>query len=125
MRHRLLEAREALKDADCLMAAGRSPQGIANRLYYAMFYAGLALLQRIGKAPSRHTAVISLVDTEYVLKGTLPRELSKAFHRAFEVRQTSDYQVAAPISSETLAELRADADAFVSVAEKLLLVVSQ
>ncbi len=118
--HRLHEAREAIKDADCLLNAGRSRQGIANRLYYAMFYAGLALLQQIGKTPSKHTAVISLVDTEYVLKGRLSRELSKAFHRAFEMRQASDYRAATQISDRDLANLRLDAETFVAAAAELL-----
>lgn len=118
--HRLHEAREALKDADCLQTAGRSHQGIANRLYYAMFYAGLALLQRVGKTPSKHTAVISLVDTEYVLKGRLPRDLSKAFHRAFELRQTSDYHITPIVELDAIMDLRRDAEAFVEAAAQLL-----
>ncbi len=36
-----------------------------------MFYAALALLQKTGKVPSKHTGVISLFDTEYALKGLL------------------------------------------------------
>jgi uncharacterized protein (UPF0332 family) len=45
-----------------------------NRAYYAMFYAVLALLQRIGRVPSRHAGVISLFDTEFVLKAAIPAE---------------------------------------------------
>ncbi len=117
--YRLEEAHEALKDADCLMAAGRSRQGIANRLYYAMFYAALALLQSAGKIPTKHAGVITLVDTEYVLKGKLPKSLSKAFHRAFEIRQTSDYHVMAEVSESTLRELRWEAEEFVSAVQSL------
>jgi uncharacterized protein (UPF0332 family) len=58
-----------------------------------MFYAALSLLQMTGQVPSKHTGVISLFDTEFVLKGLLPRELSQDFHRAFELRQTADYRV--------------------------------
>lgn len=61
-----------------------------NRAYYAMFYAGVAALQSVPKAPSRHSGVISLFDTEFVLTGIFPKELSKDFHRAFELRQAAD-----------------------------------
>ena len=55
-----------------------------------MFYAALALLQKVGKIPTKHTGVISLFDTEFALKGIIPKELSKDFHKAFELRQVSD-----------------------------------
>jgi uncharacterized protein len=57
-----------------------------------MFYAGLALLQKASKTPSKHTDVIDLFDTEFVLKGIFPKELSRDLHKAFELRQVSDYR---------------------------------
>jgi len=51
--YRLEQAQIALDDAMYLNAGGRSPQSIVNRCYYAMFYATLALLQDIGKAPTK------------------------------------------------------------------------
>jgi len=91
--YRLEQARNALDDAQYLLVGKRSPQSIINRSYYAMFYATLALLQKVGKVPSKHSGVISLFDTEFALKGIFPKELSKNFHKAFELRQLSDYKV--------------------------------
>jgi uncharacterized protein len=91
--YRIEQAQVALDDAKYLNTGGRSPQSIVNRCYYAMFYATLALLQDIGKAPSKHSGIISLFDTEYVMRGIFPRELSKDLHKAFELRQSSDYKV--------------------------------
>jgi len=99
--YRLEQAQIALDDAIYLNVGGRSPQSIINRCYYAMFYASLALLQDIGKAPTKHSGIISLFDTEYVMKGIFPRVLSKDLHKAFELRQSSDYKVR-PIMSEEL-----------------------
>jgi uncharacterized protein (UPF0332 family) len=90
--YRLAQAQTALDDAKYLSEGQRSPQGIINRSCYAMFYAAIALLQEIGKIPSKHAGVISLFDTEFVKKGTFPKEPSKDFHRAFELRQVSDYR---------------------------------
>ena len=57
-----------------------------------MFYVALALMQNIGKAPSKHVGVISLFDTEFVAKGVFTKDLSRDLHRAFEQRQASDYR---------------------------------
>ena len=88
IKYRLEQAHAALDDAKYLIDGNRSAQSIVNRSYYAMFYAALALLQNISKAPSKHSGVISLFDTEFVMKGIFSKELSKHFHKAFELRQT-------------------------------------
>jgi len=85
-------ARATLGDACFLRSGGRTPQSVINRAYYAMFYAALALLQTTGEIPTKHTGVIGLFDTEFVLKGAFPKNLSMDFHHAFEARQIPDYQ---------------------------------
>ena len=105
IKHRLDQAQTALDDAKFLCEGKRSSQSILNRAYYAMFYAALALLQKIGKVPSKHTGVISLFDTEFVIKGIFTKELSKNFHKLFEMRQVSDYKTL----DETTAEQVEDA----------------
>lgn len=115
--YRLAEARTALEDAAYLREGRRSQQSIINRLYYAMFYAAVALLQQAGKVPSKHTGVISLFDSGFVLKGRLPKEMSKSFHRAFELRQVSDYRVSQPVRAEDVEELHRQAVEFVKRVE--------
>jgi uncharacterized protein (UPF0332 family) len=115
IKYRLEQARTALDDAKFLLDNNRSTQSIVNRAYYAMFYATLALLQKINKIPSKHTGVISLFDTEFVVKGILPKELSKVFHKAFELRQFSDYKTFNPISKEKAEETLNNAVYFVDI----------
>ncbi len=103
IKHRLDQAQTALDDAKFLCEGKRSSQSIVNRAYYAMFYAALALLQKIGMVPSKHTGVISLFDTEFVIKGMFTKELSKDFHKLFEMRQVSDYK-----SSDEITEKQAE-----------------
>jgi uncharacterized protein (UPF0332 family) len=98
------QADAALNDARYLLDGNRSPQSVINRAYYAMFYAALALLQKAGIIPSKQAGVISLFDTEFVLKGVFPRELSRDFHKAFELRQVSDYRVLQSPSREKAEE---------------------
>ncbi len=120
IRHRLEQAQTALEDARFLLEGNRSPQSIVNRAYYAMFYAVLALLQKIGKVPSKHTGVISLFDTEFVVKGKFPQELSKDLHKAFELRQVSDYKTLKPITKEKAQETLNSAIRFVKAAKSFL-----
>ena len=42
--HRLQQAAESLEEAQYLLTGGKSLRSVANRIYYGMFYAVLALL---------------------------------------------------------------------------------
>jgi uncharacterized protein (UPF0332 family) len=118
--YRLEQARTALNDARFLLEGRRSPQSIVNRAYYAMFYAALALFQKIGKIPSKHIGVISLFDTEFVLAGLFPKELSRNFHKAFELRQVSDYRVMERLTHLKAEETLTKANDFVKAIETYL-----
>ena len=121
IKYRLEQAQLALDDAKYLIDGNRSPQSIINRSYYAMFYAALALLQNISKAPSKHSGVISLFDTEFVIKGVFPKDLSKDFHKAFELRQTVDYKVIKPITFDRAKDIWHKASGFVRKIRSYLL----
>ena len=120
IKHRLEQAHEALDDAKYLIDGNRSPQSIVNRSYYAMFYATLALLQKIAKVPTKHSGVISLFDREFVMKGIFDKSLSKDFHRAFELRQSVDYKIIKPIPTVKANEIWQKADNFVQSVEHYL-----
>ena len=121
IKHRLEQAHEALDDAKYLIDGNRSPQSIVNRSYYAMFYATLALLQKIAKVPTKHSGVISLFDREFVMKGIFDKSLSKDFHRAFELRQSVDYKIIKPIPTVKANEIWQKADNFVQSVEHYLI----
>ncbi|TAK31134.1 MAG: HEPN domain-containing protein [Chloroflexota bacterium] len=81
-------------------------------------YAALALLQSISRAPSKHAGVISLFDTEFVAKGTFSKDLSKDFHRAFELCQTADHRALPPITPQTALETWQRAARFVEAIQR-------
>lgn len=122
IKYRLKQAQTALDDAKYLIDGNRSPQSVVNRSYYAMFYAALALLQKISKAPSKHSGVISLFDKEFVMKGIFAKDMSKDFHKVFELRQTVDYKTITPISLNRAREIWHKAGSFVQAVESYLLV---
>ena len=120
VKHRLEQALEALEDAKYLIEGNRSPQSIVNRSYYAMFYAALALLQKISKAPSKHSGVISLFDKEFVMRGIFEKEISKDFHKAFELRQSIDYRIIKAIPAEQANQIWQKAVNFVEAVKNYL-----
>ena len=89
--YRLTEARESLEEAKVLLREKMSNRSVINRLYYAMFYAVLAILQDKQIGSSKHSGVIAVFDREFVKTRIFDKKLSKALHRAFELRQKGDY----------------------------------
>jgi len=119
--YRLNQARDSIREADVLHHSAMSSRSVMNRLYYAMFYAVLALLQNKEMGTSKHSGAISLFDREYVKTGLFPKEMSKALHRAFELRQKGDYMEETEVTPDDVAEIRPAAENFVENAAAFLL----
>ncbi|HHY32898.1 MAG TPA: HEPN domain-containing protein [Firmicutes bacterium] len=118
--YRLQQASEALQDAAKLAEHQGTPRSIVNRSYYAMFYAVLALLLSVEKSTSKHSGAISAFDLYFVRAGLFPKHLSKSLHRAFELRQQSDYQEMVTVSPEDAHEAIRSADEFVAAVRTYL-----
>jgi uncharacterized protein (UPF0332 family) len=63
----------------------------ASRSYYAMFYAAQAVLLHKDLQFSKHSAVLSRFNREFVKEGTLPTSIFKSLQKGFELRQAGDY----------------------------------
>ncbi|OIO30462.1 MAG: hypothetical protein AUJ60_02795 [Nitrospirae bacterium CG1_02_44_142] len=105
MKYRLKEAEDSIKEAEVLIREGMSLRAVMNRLYYAMFYGVLALLQEKEMGTSKHAGAISLFDKEFIKKGAFDNELSKTLHRAFELRQKGDYMEQAEVTKSDVDEM--------------------
>lgn len=64
---------------------------VANRLYYACYYATSALLIKNSFHAQTHRGVITLLGMHFIKTGKLPENLGKIYSRLFELRQTGDY----------------------------------
>lgn len=122
---RIGQADETLRDAQLLFEQGGSARSVVNRAYYAAFYAVLALLQTIGKAPSKHSGAIALFDSEFVRSGMLDKDCSRKLHRLFEARQEDDYRSVKHISCEDAFEALGNAETFLQRVHLLLLQLLQ
>jgi uncharacterized protein (UPF0332 family) len=105
--YRLEQAREALEDAELLLDAGRY-RAVANRLYYACFYAVVAVLLTRRLQYSKHAAVIAFFDREFIRSGQLPKEYSRTLHRAFNERQQDDYMPFVEMDADEIGSLFVD-----------------
>jgi uncharacterized protein (UPF0332 family) len=120
VKYRLEQANESLEEADLLIQNQKSPRGIINRSYYAMFYATLSLLHTIGKGSAKHSGVLSLFNMEFIVKGILPRDLGRMINKAFDWRQKADYEAAPPINREKALETYQHAQRFIEAVKKYL-----
>jgi uncharacterized protein (UPF0332 family) len=118
--YRLAEARESLEEAKVLLREKMSNRSVMNRLYYAMFYAVLALLQDKQLSSSKHSGVIAVFDREFVKTEIFDKKLSKVLHRAFELRQRGDYMENTVISDSDVEDIMLLTAEFLSSAEEFL-----
>jgi uncharacterized protein (UPF0332 family) len=118
--YRLKQARETLQDAHLLTAQGGTPGSIINRAYYAMFYAVLALLTSLGKGASKHSGAIAQFDQFFVKTDEFSKDMSKAIHRAFDLRQMGDYRELFELDREQANAVLRTADQFIEAVEKHL-----
>lgn len=120
IKYRLSQARESLKEADVLLREGMSKRSVMNRLYYAMFYALLALLQDKQLGSSKHSGAISLFDREFIKTGIFEKDFSKVLHRTFELRQKADYMEQTEVTKQDIDEIQPQALDFVNKIESYL-----
>lgn len=109
--YRIEQAEESLEAAKVLLDQ-RLTRPAANRAYYAMFYAILALLATKQKETSKHSGAISLFDKEFVKTGLFSKEFSRWVHDAFDLRQKSDYAPQLEISEQDAKQVLERAAAF-------------
>lgn len=64
---------------------------IANRLYYAAYYAVSALLVAYGYNVKSHEGTISQFSLHFAKSGIVPKEMGKFYHDLFELRLKGDY----------------------------------
>jgi uncharacterized protein (UPF0332 family) len=121
IKYRLQQADDSMKEAEVLLKEGMSLRSVMNRLYYAMFYTVLALLQEKQLGTSKHYGAISLFDREFIKSGIFDKELSKTLHRSFELRQKGDYMEQPEITKADIDEILPKTVSFINEIKQYLL----
>lgn len=91
-KYRIKQAEESLEEAKFLLAGKKSPRSVINRVYYAMFYAVLALLVYEPFSSSKHSGVLSYFNKHFIKEGIFNKDLGRSINKAFELRQRGDYR---------------------------------
>jgi len=119
VQYRLERAKEALLDVRVSIQNDRW-NNAANRLYYACFYAAIALLINDEYEAHTHNGVRALLGQHYVKNGIIDEELSQAYRRMFNLRQTGDYDDMAMITENDVRPLVELAERFIAEMGKLI-----
>jgi len=92
----------------------------ANRLYYACYYAAIALLLNDGYMARTHSGVKTLLGLHYETKKIIDENLMKAYRKMFNLRQTGDYEDLVVITEGEVLSLFAPAEKFIAEIENLI-----
>jgi uncharacterized protein (UPF0332 family) len=117
--YRLQEAKEAREEAEILLHNGKL-RGATNRVYYAMFYAALALLASKQLTASKHSGVISLFHKEFVKTGLISHATAKFLDIAFDLRNKIDYREFIVPEVLVVQELLKESETFIQVVESMI-----
>ena len=91
VKYRLEKARKTLAEVPFQMENKFYVTAI-NRLYYACYYAAIALLINDGHKTHTHSGVIVLLGLHYIKENKVEKSLGKMYRQLFNMRQTSDYE---------------------------------
>ena len=117
--YRFQRAEETLSEIPFLKQQGYYNTAV-NRLYYACYYAAVALLIKHDINPGTHAGVKQMLGMHFVATGRMSREMGRCFSLLFERRHSSDYDDFAYSSAEEIDELLPKAEAFIDTVRKLL-----
>lgn len=90
IKYRIARAKDTLEDAQLLADNGKWNSAI-NRLYYAAYYAVIALLLNVDLKPTTHNGVKSNFSEYFVKTEKIDKEFGLIFSQLFTWRQKGDY----------------------------------
>lgn len=90
VKYRLLRAKDTLDDAR-ILADNQKWNSTINRLYYASYYAVMALLLHADLKPTTHNGAKSNLSEYFIRTNLIPKDLGKIYSQLFTWRQKGDY----------------------------------
>ena len=118
-RYRQERAHETLAEIPYLREQGYYNTA-TNRLYYACYYAAVALLTKYHISTNTHAGVKTMLGLHFVSKGLISKESGRAFANLFDSRQRGDYDEFVYSTREEVDELYPKAQRFIEEVDMLL-----
>jgi uncharacterized protein (UPF0332 family) len=119
-RFKLAQAKEALEDAQGLLADNAELNYVVNSLYYAYYYPALALLHAKGMPAAMQSVSIALFEGEFVKTGMIDQRFFQALRRLFELKPKCSTPQLNMISRSEVETLLADASGFIGAVGRLI-----
>ena len=119
-KYRLDQAKESIDEAEYLYSGNKSPRSVMNRVYYAMYYAVLALIIFERFISAKHTGALSFFNKQFIKEGVFPTEMGRWINKAFELRQTGDYREYVQLTREQVEPYIGYSKSFVKKVEDFL-----
>ena len=113
IKYRVSKARETLNEVE-LHIQNELWNTAVNRLYYACYYAVVALLIDKDIKPHTHTGVRQMFGLHFVKTGIVEANLGKFFSDIYDKRQTSDYDDFIIFEKEDVIDLLEPANLLIS-----------
>lgn len=88
---------------------------IANRLYYAAYYATSALLLQNGYSVQTHNGIIQMLGMHFIKTGKLDKRWGNIYSRLFSNRQTGDYGDMFGLTEEQVLPLVSQTEEYINV----------
>ena len=110
---------EMLSDAQLMYKENRLKSTV-NRAYYAMFHATKASLLSQGTDCQSHAGALNRFGEHIIKKGLLDEKFAKGLHRAYRLREKSDYSAAFKIEAVEVKKLIKEAEEFVEAIKKFI-----
>jgi len=117
--YRLKRAKETLEEAQVMFDSGHF-YGAANRIYYACFYAVVALLLTKNLSSGKHSGAMGLFNMHFVKSGDIPKDMGKFYSRIFDNRLESDYGELMEAEPDEIRQDLATAREFIDLIAKMI-----
>ena len=119
IKYRMERSYNALKEAQIMAREGYYNASI-NRLYYACYYAAVALLLTNDIPTQTHNGVKTMLGQHFIATGLLPISAGKTFAVLFNQRHSGDYDDFVYCDQEMFETFYPQAENFVNSVSELL-----
>jgi uncharacterized protein (UPF0332 family) len=117
--YRFERAKETLEDAKFLAEKQRWNSAI-NRLYYAAYYAVIALLIKESYKSTTHNGVKTKFSEQFIKTGLFPTEIGRIYSQLFTWRQKGDYADLFDFTEEKVTPYFEPVEKLIELVEKYL-----
>jgi hypothetical protein len=117
IREEMEVAKRRLMAAKLLIEKGMLEDAV-NRAYYAFFHAAKAMLNVLGFDAKTHSGLISEFGLRIIKTNLIDKKFGEYFRRAFEMRESSDYEIGIIFSEDEVQTLIKNADEFLKKAKE-------